>query len=224
MADTKSNREILREKRKAQKRRRTLTFIFVAVSFVILLVLAAVLPALLKKEEATKYENVDGFSVGDPDAPVTVVEFSSYSCSYCQSFSENYESDFIAEYVDTGLVYFTYVNIPSSSDESLAASEASYCAAEQNLFYEYKELLYEHSGDTDPYTTSNLVSYASSAGMDVDEFQTCIDSDTYASAYLDDYQLATDAGLSGTPSFLVNGEALVYTSTLYETVEEYLGY
>lgn len=220
MTTSKSKREILREKRKEQKRRRTLTFIFVILAAVIVFSLAAFLPKLLMKK--TKYETVSGFSIGNPDAPVTVYEFSSYSCGHCKNYSENYESDFISKYVETGLVYFTYVNIPSSTEGSLAAAEASYCAAEQNLFYEYKELLYTYSGSTNAFSTGNLVSYASSAGLDTDEFQACLDSDIYADAYFEDYQFAQNAGLTGTPSFLVN-DTLVYSSELVLKIEEYLG-
>ncbi len=220
MTTSKSKREILREKRKEQKRRRTLTFILVILAAVIVFGLAAVLPKLLMKK--TKYETVSGFSIGDLDAPVTVYEFSNYSCGHCKNFSENFESDFISEYVDTGLVYFTYVNIASSTEGSLAAAEASYCAAEQNLFFEYKELLFTYSGSTDGFSIGNLVSYASSAGLDTNEFQACLDSDIYANAYFEDYQFAQSAGLTGTPSFLVN-DTLVFSSELVSTVDEYLG-
>lgn len=219
---TKSKREILREKRKEQKRKRTLAFIIVIGAAIILFSFAAFLPKLLM--DKTKYENSSGFSIGDPDAPVTVTEFSSYTCSYCKSYSETYESEFVANYVDTGLVYFTYINIPSGSEESLAAAEASYCAAEQNLFFEYKGYLFTYSGTDDGFSESNLISYAASAGLDVDEFQACMDSDLYAEAYLDDYEYATNAGLSGTPSFFVNEASLVYSSELYDTIDAYLGY
>jgi len=219
--NTKSKREILRQKRKEQKRKRTIAFIIVVVIAIILFSSAAFLPKLLMGK--TKYENTNGFSIGDPDAPVTVTEFSSYSCGHCKNYSETYESNFVATYVDTGLVYFTYINLPNSSEESLAAAEASYCAAEQNLFFEYKEYLFTYSGSDNGFSESNLISYAASAGLDVDQFQACMDSDLYADAYLDDYEYATYAGLTGTPSFFVNDTSLVYSSTLYETIEAYLG-
>jgi protein-disulfide isomerase len=219
--NTKSKREILREKRKEQKRRRTITVIIIVGVAVILFSFAALLPKLIMGK--VKYKNALGFSVGDPDAPVTVTEFSSYSCGYCKNFSESYESDFIAKYVDTGLVYFTYINLPSGSEESLAAAEASYCAAEQDLFFEYKEFLFTYSGSENGFSENNLITYASSAGLNVSDFQVCMDSDIYANAYLDDYQYATDAGLTGTPSFLINGTSLVLSSQLDDTVDAYLG-
>lgn len=224
MSAGKSKREVIRQKRKEKKRRRMMTFIVIALAAAATFSAAVILPKFIgttPKSDRTKQDSRNGFSIGDPDAPVTVVEFSSYLCSHCKSFSENDEKDFIAEYVHTGDVYFTYVNIPSNSDQSLLASEASYCAAEQNLFFEYKDQLYTYAGNPDAYSQDNLIKYASSAGLDTEAFQDCLASDVYAEAYLQDYQFAASVGLRGTPSFLVN-ETLVFSSELIPTVESFL--
>ncbi len=213
----KSKREVIREKRKQQKRRRLMMFLIVSITAIILLGFAIILPKFLIGD--TKYKNTNRFSVGDKNAPITVVEFSSYSCGYCKNFSENYEKDFISEYVDTGNVYYTYVNLPANSEQSLAASEASYCAADQNKFFEFKDLLYTNAGYSDSYSTSNLIQYATTAGLDEEKFQTCLASDKYAESFLEDYDYASSVGLSGTPSFLVNGITLVYSNELMTIIE-----
>ena len=161
MSQTLSKREMLREKRKQQKRQKTITFILIAAAGVLLIAALIFLPKLFTK--ASKYENTNQFSIGDPNAPVSVVEFSNYGCSHCRDFSVNAEADFIATYVDTGKVYFTYVNIPYNDEGYLAASEASYCAAEQNLFYEYKEQVFTYVGYTDAFSVENLIKYAKAA-------------------------------------------------------------
>lgn len=219
MSSSKSKREIIREKRREQKRRRAMTVIFIILAAAILFSAVVILPKLLIG--STKYENTNGFSMGDPDAPVTVVEFSSYTCGFCKSFSESYEADFISDYVEPGDVYFTYVNVPSNSEESLAAAEASYCAADQNKFFEYKDYLFSNAGRADSFSTDNLIKYAASADLNTNQFQTCLESDTFANAYLQDYEYAGSVGLSGTPSFLVN-DTLVFSSDLIATVESYL--
>lgn len=221
MSQTKNKREMLREKRKKQKQQRLMTFIIIAVVGVILIIAVIFLPRLFTK--ASKYQNTNGFSVGDPNAPITVVEFSNYGCSHCKDFSDTMEADFIKTYVDTGDVYFTYVNIPYNSEDYLAASEASYCAADQNMFFEYKDQLFSFVGYTGAFSTENLIRYANTVGIDTDEFSTCLDSDLYAQAYLDDYAYATDIGLEGTPSFLINGGELIYASQLYARLDELLG-
>jgi protein-disulfide isomerase len=220
MSQTLSKREMLREKRKQQKRRNTITFITVSVIGILLIAALIVLPKLLTK--TTKYENTDKFSIGDPNAPITVVEFSNYGCSHCKDFSENTEADFIETYVKTGEVYFTYVNIPYNDASYIAAAEASYCAAEQNMFYEYKEQLFTYVGYTDSYSIDNLNKYASTVGMDTTAFAACMESDAYAQSYLDDYAYADSIGLQGTPSFLINGTELVYASQLYDSLNALL--
>jgi len=219
LSSHKSKRELIREKRIKRKRHRIITVVWISIAAVTLFGAAVFLPKLFKGN--TKYDNTSGFSVGDPNAPVKVVGFSSYSCGYCKRFSENYEGGFISEYVNTGEVYYTYVNLPANSEQSLAAAEASYCAADQNQFFEYKDFLYTYAGYSDSYSTSNLINYAESAGLNAEVFKTCLDSDKYAEAYLEDYDYAGSVGLTGTPSFMVN-DTLVYSNELIQTIEHYL--
>ena len=220
MSTNLNKREILRKKKEEKKRRNILTFISIIAGVVIIFVLASVLPKLALKQ--TKYEGNQGFTVGSPDAPVTVVQFSSYYCSFCKTFSDHTEKDFIAEYVDTGKVYYRYVNVPSGDEVSQRVSEASYCAADQNRFFEYKDLLYTYAGSAEGFSQENLVNYANTIGMDQDAFQACLDADTFADAYLDDINFADSVGLKGTPSFLVNDQ-LVFSSELNATVDALLG-
>lgn len=220
MSSTTSKRELLRKKREAQKRRRWMIFLFVFLGVVLIFALATLLPRLFSKQE--KYSDVQGFYIGDPDAPVKVTEFSSYFCSFCKIFSEENEGAFIEDYVATGDVYFRYVNMAPETEESLNAAEASFCAAEQNRFFDYKPLLYTYAAYDDGFTTESLLSYANSIGMDVDAFEACLASDEFRNAYAKETEYALSVGLTATPSFLVNDQ-LVSASELVPTVEEILG-
>lgn len=219
MSTTMRKRELLRKKRQEQKRRRWMTFLFVFIGVALIFTLAALLPKLFSKQ--AKYTDVQGFYIGDPDAPVKVVEFSSYYCSFCKIFSEENESDFIENYVATGDVYFRYVNMAPETEESLNAAEASFCAAEQNRFFEYKPYLYTYAASDEGFTTEALISYANSIDMDVDAFETCLASDEFRNAYVEETEYALSVGLTATPTFLVNGE-LVSSSELVPTVEALL--
>lgn len=216
MSSNQSKRELLRQKRLEQKRRNTTTFLLVGLVAILLILALMFLPNIVNKMAA------HGFALGDPDAPVTVYEFSSYTCSHCYDFNENAAEDFIAKYVATGKVYFNYVNLPANSEASLLAAEASYCAADQDKFYEYKDQLFAYAYVENGYTETNMANFASLAGLDVNAFQTCMSSDKFATAYEDDIRFATASGITGTPSFLVNGKDLVLTSELDATVEKYL--
>ncbi|MCB2202791.1 DsbA family protein [bacterium] len=220
MSDNLSKREILRKKRQEQKRRTILTFILIAAAVIVLVLVAIFLPKYLTENASDTA--TPGFSIGDPDAPLTVVEFSSYTCSHCYTFNEETSKDFIRDYVDTGMVYFTYINYPSNSEGSMRAAEASYCAADQGKFYDYKDQVFGNFAVADSFSEDNLVAYADAAGLDVGDFENCMASGKFADAYIQDVQFAQQSGVSATPTFLINGEQLVTSSELLDTVDSYL--
>lgn len=219
MSKNLSKREFLRQQRKQRQRRRIITMVLVVFGVILIFSMAALLPKFIM-DKAKVGTNV-GFTAGDPNAPVTVVQFSNYNCGFCKEFSENVEKSFIAEYVDSGDVFYRYVNIPSDSDASLNASKASFCAAEQNLFFEYKDYLYANVELPDGFSTDNLIGYAASAGLDSAEFTDCFQETANDESYLEDIRFAQSVGVTGTPSFLVNDQ-LVSSNELVPTVEALL--
>lgn len=219
MSSNISKRELLRRKRQQEKRKKTITFVAIAAALIVLIGLAAILPRIFNPN--ANLEQVEGFYLGDPDAPVTVVEFSSYTCPHCKTFAETQEADLIAKYIDTGKVYFRYVNFSSDAETAQNSAEASYCAADQNKFFEYKKYLFTYAFTEDGFLIDSLFNYAESADLDMDEFSTCLDSDTFRFAYLEDKEYARTVGIPGTPSFLVNDE-LVYASELFDAIDEAL--
>ena len=220
LSSKNSKREQLRKKRLAEKRKRITTFVAITAVVILLIGLAAILPRFLNP--SANFEDGDGFYLGDPEAPITVVEFSRYTCSHCKTFAETMEAEFIAKYVDTGDVYFRYVNLAAGNEGLLNAGEASYCAADQNKFFEYKNFLYTYAFSDSGFETNALINYAESADLNVDEFTLCLESDTYRGAYINDQNYAQSIGIPGTPSFLVNDQ-IVLASQLFETLDELLG-
>lgn len=219
MSKTINNRELLRKKRKEQQRRRVYIIFGVLLTVILIFGMAALLPKFIMSR--AKYDTNPGFTIGDQNAPVTVVQFSSYACPFCRNFSENVEKDFIAQYVDTGNVFYRYVNIPSDSIDSLNGAKASFCAADQNLFFEYKDYLYTNVDLPDGFSFENLKGYARSAGLDLEQFTTCFEDPANDNIYLEDLKLARSVGVTGTPSFLVNDQ-LVSSNELIATVEALL--
>jgi protein-disulfide isomerase len=216
MTESKSKREILREKRNERKRRQTITFVAISLAAILLIALAVILPRILVSR--TKYDNTDGFSVGDPNAPIKVQEFTDYLCSHCKQFALYYEEDFIRTYVESGDVYFTFVNFPFMHEDSFRGAEASYCAADQNRFYEYKDFLFNYAGYAGAFSDESLISYAATAGLDTDAFEECLLTGVYAEAYINDLNYGQSVGIQGTPSFLVNG-SIVSSADLIPLVE-----
>ena len=165
--------------------------------------------------------NQVGFSIGDPNAPVSVEEFSDFQCSHCKTFSQTLEPEFIENYVDTGKVYLTFKNFPIFGEASENAAEATYCAADQNAMWQYKKALFSFSSFQDAFSDNNLVSYAESLELDSGEFQNCLESDKFVSAIQADMANGKNLGIQGTPSFSVNG-IIVYSNDLVATVESQL--
>ncbi|MFZ3070534.1 MAG: thioredoxin domain-containing protein [Anaerolineaceae bacterium] len=216
MAGIQSQREKLREQRKATQRKKTITW----GSIVAIVAVAIVIITFLPKWTANKelLTNQSGFSIGDPNAPVKVEEFSDFRCSHCRDFSEDLEPDFIKNYVDTNKVYFTFYNYPFLADDSTDAAEAAYCAADQNAFWQYKSLLFSNSSDQNAYSETNLISYAKLLGLDIDKFTSCLQTDQHLEAIAADKEYAKSLGVDSTPQFSVNG-TLVFSSELDQTVE-----
>ena len=79
---------------------------------------------------------------GDPDAPVTIVEFSDFQCPYCGRFAADAGRQIHEQYVETGLVRFGYQHFAFLGPESQKAAEASECAAEQGAFWPYHDKLF----------------------------------------------------------------------------------
>jgi protein-disulfide isomerase len=221
MKTTLSKRELLRKKRLEQKRRKIKVGIIVALGAVLLISLTIILPNLLNSQ--SRSEEGRGFSLGDPDAPISVVNFSSYNCGYCEEFSETVEPEFIKNYVDTGDVFYRYVSLNFSSDAGAQnAVKASYCAEDQNRFFDFKSYLYSAVRMENGFSTDNLVNLAANVGMDQALFETCMGENKHDSDPNEDLRFAQSVGVSGTPSFLVNNDQLVYSDELIPLVDSLL--
>lgn len=216
MSGPQSQREKLREKRKQAAKKKTVTLVIVLGAAALAIFLLAMLPKWSLDKSQLYLQ--DGFSIGDPNAPVKVEEFSDFRCSHCQNFALNYEADFIKKYVDTGLVYLTFNNYAFLAEDSTDAAEATYCAAEQNAFWQYKNLLFTYSRYSGAFAEKNLLDYAKQLDLDTDKFSACLQSDANLTKLDEIMSYANALGINSTPQFSVNG-TIVYMNTLDETVD-----
>ena len=218
MAQKITQRELLRAQREKEARKRTTALLIGAFVLVAAILLIYFLPRLLNTTKVEGYANQTGQSVGDPNAPVKVVEFSNFGCSHCRTFALETEEQFVKDYVDTGKVYFTYNVFQFNEDETFKAAEAAYCAGEQNRFFEMQKLLFENSTFAGAFADSSITSYAKQLGLNTTEFNQCLDTDAQLANIRSDTANARALGVTGTPMFDVNG-TIVYSTTLVETVE-----
>jgi protein-disulfide isomerase len=158
--------------------------------------------------------------MGDPNAPIKIEEFSDFQCPFCDRFHTETEDLLKQYYIDTGKVYFVYhsmgnwvsQNIGGLRTESQDAAAAAYCAGDQNKFWDMHAHLFANvlGEDVGSFTDQRLVAIAETAGLNMDEFNSCYDSGTYIELTQQDLDAGTAAGVNGTPGFLVswtvNGE------------------
>ena len=141
---------------------------------------------------------------GDPDAPVTIVEFSDFECPFCARFYTQTLGQIEEEYINTGKAKIVFRDYPLSFHQNAQkAAEAAECAGEQGKFWDMHDKLFEGgvSGGV-----SSFKQYAADIGLDTTQFDSCIDSGEMASEVRKDMSDGQSAGIRGTPGFIINGQ------------------
>jgi len=186
--------------------------------FALVAVLAIVVAALLflvlrPKPTASASDAAFGarFAIGNPNAKVTVVDFSNYLCGYCRSHASDVLPLIKRDYIDTGKIRYVFRDFPFSGQENvIRAGEAAACAAENNLYLEYHEALFraqmQWASLSGPALDRYFTDLAGQIGIAPATFSQCLASGSKRAGVLADQKVATDLGLTGTPSFFVNGE------------------
>jgi protein-disulfide isomerase len=146
-------------------------------------------------------------TMGDPQAPIKIVEYGDFQCPYCLEFWRETEPQLIEEYVNTGIVYFEFRAFPIIGPESFSAAEGAYCAGDQGKFWEFHDTLFanwtgENVGD---YTHEKLVQYADSLVLDTQVFEECLSTGKHAGTVERDQANAEADNVHATPTFIING-------------------
>lgn len=148
-----------------------------------------------------------GIDLGDPAAPVLVVEYADFGCSACAEFARTTFHAIEAEFVTTGLVRWRIVPfVLGPFRHSKHAAAAALCAAEQDAFWSMHDLLFENqrqwsrAGDPGPI----LKGFAAELGLDSARFHGCVRSDAAAERVLDFTRLARESRVRATPTFFLN--------------------
>ncbi len=207
-----SKRAELREKRRRRQIRQRVT-LYLFLGGVTLVIAAIILLPYLQKIVLPLTINrpmTAGIGMGDPSAPVKIEGFADFECGHCKRFAETTELEIMEQYVKTGKVYFLFRHFPLYSP-SIAAAEASLCAAEQGKFWEYHDILFANQNLSDPDALSRprLKAFADAIGLDSVGFEQCVEERRYKEDVEKDRFDGEAAGIHGTPSFLINGKLVV---------------
>jgi protein-disulfide isomerase len=149
--------------------------------------------------------------LGSPDAPVTMIEYSEYLCPYCQRFVLETMPRIEEEYIETGKVKLVFRDFPVHGQPAVSIAMVAECAADQGKFWEMHVLLFERAEEWSESEDilATFQGYAEELGMDQDELLNCLELGTTFERIQEDYNLAVQDGVGGTPTFLINGTLLV---------------
>ncbi|MEM4724983.1 MAG: thioredoxin domain-containing protein [Candidatus Hadarchaeum sp.] len=218
-------RSRIQERREQRRRKGWVQSMFLigigAALMVGLLILLTIIPSAAETEtskidwsqltqETVRSDNGGiGFAVGDPDAPVTMVEYSDFSCRHCRDLSTVVHR-LIDTYVRQGNLRIIYKPIGFiNPDYSRPAAKAAICAGEQGMFWQMHDAIWSMSSPAQ-YTRTLLLDRAKSIGLDGQQFIACFDSsetDNEVDAVIAE---AGELGINSTPTIFINGEPFPY--------------
>ena len=143
--------------------------------------------------------------MGDFDAPITILEWGDYQCTFCFKFHQNTLDIINDEYIKTGKVKLVFKDFLLNGPDSLLAAEATYCAQDQDKYWQYHNELYKNWGGerTGWVTRDSLNEFSISVNLDLDKFNTCLDEHKYQNKVIALHEFGKNIGIDATPSFLV---------------------
>jgi len=219
-----SKRQFIEERRKKNQRQRTLMLSLMIGG--LLIVTAAITVAFISSSRVNISLNdivqpdidlpilADRNALGDPNAPVVIEEYSDFGCSHCADFALGTKNLIEQEYIESGQVYLVFHSVGGllGSPATLQAAEGAYCAADQNAFWPFHDMIFANQvalfQNRNVDISRALVQFAEILEMDPDQFETCLTERKYKELAVQDEIGAAQKGIDGTPTFIVNGVML----------------
>jgi len=153
--------------------------------------------------------------VGNPNAPITILEWGDFQCTFCYRFHESSLDIIQREYIETGIANLVFKDFPLNGPDSVLAAEAAYCAEDQGKYWSYHDELYANwAGErTGWITNDSLNQFAITVGLDIEKFNSCLDDHKYRQRVLDLEQFGREIGIDATPSFLIFNDGKIIKIT-----------
>jgi protein-disulfide isomerase len=150
--------------------------------------------------------------MGNINAPITILEWGDYQCTFCYKFHQNTLDIINEDFIKTGKVKIIFKDFPLNGPDSKLAAEASYCAQDQEKYWHYHDELYKNWGGerTGWITRESLTKFAETVDLDIEKFNKCLDDHKYENKVDLLYAFGKEIGIDATPSFLVfNDEKII---------------
>ena len=151
---------------------------------------------------------------GDPDAPITIIEFSDFQCPFCARFHVQTLPSLLEEYIAVGKVNLVYRDFPIQSihPNALPAAVAAECADDQGKYWEYHDMLFEKQSSWARLDSNSAIStfsqYATDIGLEKEQFDSCLGSGKYLEEVQGDLRDGRDYEITGTPGFFIGNEKI----------------
>ncbi|MEU1310711.1 DsbA family protein [Streptomyces cinnamoneus] len=175
-------------------------------------------PTYDQLEKATsRRTDGDPLAIGRTDAPVVLVEYADYQCSYCGRFTRETQPELIKKYVDEGTLRVEFRNFPIFGKDSERAARASWSAGRQGRFWQFHDEVFAKLRKGDALAEDKLAELAEKAGVkDLDRFRADMNGSDAAAAVKKDQEEGYSLGVQSTPTFIVGGRPLAGAQPLKE--------
>jgi protein-disulfide isomerase len=151
--------------------------------------------------QVARVSNLGGYSLGRPDAPLTMVEFTDLQCPYCRQFATTTFDELKRNWIDTGKLRYVSRDFPLEfHQQAMNAARAARCGGEQGKFWEVRWTLMRNANLLSPAFISKT---ASDLKLDTAAFAACTAGTKFDAAIQADIAEAVNVGITGTPSFVV---------------------
>ncbi|MDH3276963.1 MAG: DsbA family protein [Nitrosopumilus sp.] len=151
---------------------------------------------------------------GDPNAPITIVEFSDFQCPFCARFHVQTLPFLLEDYIDTGKVNLVYRDFPIQSihPNALPAAVAAECANEQGKYWEYHDTLFEKQSGWSRLDSNAVIAtfsqYATDIGLEQQQFDSCLETGKYLEEVQGDLSDGRAYDITGTPGFFIGNDQI----------------
>ena len=169
---------------------------------------------LIKEINPTKKLSLSSFTdnaspvLGNKDAPLTIVEFGDYQCTFCNKFFHETVESIIINYVKTGKVKILFKDFIVVGEDSMNAANAAHCANDQKMFWQYHSILYNNwAGEGTGWASpEHLNEFANTLGLNMDKFSECVSELQWKELVDSSHRDGIVAGVTATPTFFVIDE------------------
>ena len=157
---------------------------------------------------------------GNPDAPITIVEFSDYQCPFCARFYAQTLPLLLEEYIDEGKVNLVYRDFPVQRihPNALSAAVAAECADEQGKYWEYHDTLFEKQNAWAKLDSNSAIStcsqFATEIALEQQQFDNCLESGKYLEEVQADFSDGKNYQVTGTPGFFIGNEDIWFVKII----------